>query len=71
VFRTIAAAMVDPNYTVAEIIAATRKSTEAENTLRMIASVDGEISPGRVSVCRRAPNGRCWPGTHLETGSGA
>jgi len=48
VFQAIAKAMVDPDYTVAEIIAAARGSTETENALRMIASADGEISPKRL-----------------------
>jgi hypothetical protein len=49
VFRAIAAAMVDPNYTVAEIIAAARTSIEAGNALRMVATGrDGEINPRRL-----------------------
>jgi hypothetical protein len=48
VFAAIAAAMADPDYTVAEIIAAARGNTDAESALRLVASADGEISPKRL-----------------------
>jgi hypothetical protein len=48
VFQAIAKAMVDPDYTVNEIISAARKDTTLESALRMIASADGEISPRRL-----------------------
>jgi hypothetical protein len=48
VFQAIAKAMADPDFTVAEIIAAARKDTALESAVRMIASADGEISAKRL-----------------------
>jgi hypothetical protein len=48
VFRTIAKAIVDPDYTVAEIVDTARKDAALESALRMIASAAGEISPKRL-----------------------